>query len=788
MPYYITDNKSVTDCPEWAVIKVVDGKPEKVACHPDKKSASAHMVAMSLAEGMKPLGTYFPNTRAVDGGTYTPPAGVQSAAKRALKWISEGKAGSGFTSVGRNRASQLAAGNAVSARVINKMIAYFARHEVDKKAEGFNAGEKGFPSPGRVAWDAWGGDAGQSWVNGLNNNRSIERDSNVRALICDIDDTIIHHGQLIPDVVDFVESQDVAILLVTGRLESERAKTVDELRRLGMDYDQLIMNNLGSTGKSPEFKKQAAEKILKTYDVIFAIDNDGQARDAYASLGIHTINPANLPQARKELSKMEDDLMKESEMPKISKRDGVEAPTVEMAEPTKQDLAVELADLLGEVVAFKFLAHGFHWNVRGINFAQFHEFFGEIYEDADGSIDSIAENIRKLNYDAPFTLSTFMHSAAEMEATDSTDPLEMCRSLYIANEDVRECIVRALALADELEEQGIVNFLAERQDMHSKWQWQLRSIVGDSFAKSYEIDVEEVAEGTETGNGIETEPITGEDEGNPASAMTTPDGAPMQYNSSKERWATAAALIQRKLDPTQEIVLEGRTKKIETRLNHADCELRAVEGGDGMTFEGYAAVFNSPSEPIGGQFTEYVAPGAFKRSLTSHGYDIKLLWNHDTGQVLGSTRAGTLRLVEDSHGLKAIATLPDTQLGRDTATLLKRGDVANMSFGFTVPKGGDSWSADGSTRTLHNVKLAEVSVVAFPAYQATTATVRAETRAINTDVLAEGLMRLESGENLDNAQAEAIREVVAKLEQVAQDSSSDIDLKQKALELQMKRI
>ena len=99
--------------------------------------------------------------------TYKVPAGVQSAAKRAIKWIEEGKAGDGFTSVGRRRASQLAAGGSVSRDVVIKMRAYFARHAVDKQATGFNAGEKGYPSPGRVAWDAWGGDAGRTWVNGL---------------------------------------------------------------------------------------------------------------------------------------------------------------------------------------------------------------------------------------------------------------------------------------------------------------------------------------------------------------------------------------------------------------------------------------------------------------------------------------------------------------------------------------------------------------------------------------------------------------------------------------------
>lgn len=102
-----------------------------------------------------------------EAATYKVPEGVQSAAKRAVKWIEEGKAGDGFTATGRRRASQLAKGGSVSRDVVVKMRAYFARHIVDKKGEGFNAGEKGYPSPGRVAWDAWGGDAGRTWVNGL---------------------------------------------------------------------------------------------------------------------------------------------------------------------------------------------------------------------------------------------------------------------------------------------------------------------------------------------------------------------------------------------------------------------------------------------------------------------------------------------------------------------------------------------------------------------------------------------------------------------------------------------
>ncbi len=102
-------------------------------------------------------------TNVVEADKYYPPAGAQSAAKRALKWIADGKAGKGFTDVGRARAAQLARGGGVSRDVAAKMKAYFARHVVDKKATGFNAGEDGYPTPGRVAWDAWGGDAAASW-------------------------------------------------------------------------------------------------------------------------------------------------------------------------------------------------------------------------------------------------------------------------------------------------------------------------------------------------------------------------------------------------------------------------------------------------------------------------------------------------------------------------------------------------------------------------------------------------------------------------------------------------
>lgn len=169
MPYYVT--KFHPECKSgWAT---VNGDYEIKGCHKTKASAVKQMVAISLGEDVEPGGTHPRDKKREsftisEAGTYVPPEGVQNAAKRAIKWIGEGKAGDGFTSVGRRRASQLASGKAVSRDVVVKMRAYFARHAVDKQATGFNAGEAGYPSAGRVAWDAWGGDAGRTWVNRLN--------------------------------------------------------------------------------------------------------------------------------------------------------------------------------------------------------------------------------------------------------------------------------------------------------------------------------------------------------------------------------------------------------------------------------------------------------------------------------------------------------------------------------------------------------------------------------------------------------------------------------------------
>lgn len=166
----------------------------------------------------------------------------------------------------------------------------------------------------------------------------------------------------------------------------------------------------------------------------------------------------------------------------------------------------------------------------------------------------------------------------------------------------------------------------------------------------------------------------------------------------------------------------------------ADMDIRIADDGNGLTFRGYAAVFDSPSEPMWGfdgeQVREVIRPGAFDKSLAEtatparkRGRDVKMFLNHNADIVLASTRAGTLRLSTDARGLVAEADLPDNTQGRDTSVSISRGDISTMSFGFNPIK--TDKQAPREQQVLTEVRLWEVSpVTAWPAYQSTSASVR----------------------------------------------------------------
>lgn len=147
---------------------------------------------------------------------------------------------------------------------------------------------------------------------------------------------------------------------------------------------------------------------------------------------------------------------------------------------------------------------------------------------------------------------------------------------------------------------------------------------------------------------------------------------------------------------------------------------------EGPTIEGYFAVFNSIYEIAPGM-TESVAPGAFSRTLAG---DIRALTNHDTTLVLGRTRAHTLELREDEHGLWGkISINPKDADAMNLYERVKRGDVDQCSFGFEIVGEETDFRDDGSVHwTITDVNLFEVSACTFPAYQETNIAARSAER------------------------------------------------------------
>ena len=168
--------------------------------------------------------------------------------------------------------------------------------------------------------------------------------------------------------------------------------------------------------------------------------------------------------------------------------------------------------------------------------------------------------------------------------------------------------------------------------------------------------------------------------------------------------------------------------EIEVRSIVSDLQIRQKEDGKkGRVITGYAAKFDTWSEPIYGWFKEKIARGAFEKADMS---DVLMVFNHDISGVLARTTSGTLALSVDETGLRFEFEAPDTSLGNDMLELVGRGDISKCSFKFVVEK--DEWRyADDKNkleydeRTVKSIsKLYDVSLVTYPAYKDTEASVR----------------------------------------------------------------
>ena len=206
--------------------------------------------------------------------------------------------------------------------------------------------------------------------------------------------------------------------------------------------------------------------------------------------------------------------------------------------------------------------------------------------------------------------------------------------------------------------------------------------------------------------------------------------------------------------------------KVERRIA-PDTEIRAAE--DGKKLIGYAAVFNSLSQNLGG-FREKIDPGTFKRSIQS-GADIRALFNHDPNFVIGRSVAKTLTVSEDGRGLKVEIVPPDTQWAKDLTASISRGDISQMSFGFRVVK--DAWEkkTDENIRTLQDVDLIDVSPVTFPAYPNTAITARSfmKETGLDIDEIEKVFVRVQHKLPLDDKDREVLHRSVETLNKLTID-------------------
>lgn len=161
-----------------------------------------------------------------------------------------------------------------------------------------------------------------------------------------------------------------------------------------------------------------------------------------------------------------------------------------------------------------------------------------------------------------------------------------------------------------------------------------------------------------------------------------------------------------------------------TTIQAAELRVKRDDDGAPTGIAGYAAVFDTPTELMPG-LREQIAKGAFTSALARPD-DVRALFNHDSNYVLGRTKADTLRLEEDAKGLRFDVDMPDTQIARDVATSIERGDVDGSSFSFRVTS--EKWDDEdaGELRTLLDLELFDVGPVTFPAYVDTSVATRSQ--------------------------------------------------------------
>ena len=143
----------------------------------------------------------------------------------------------------------------------------------------------------------------------------------------------------------------------------------------------------------------------------------------------------------------------------------------------REQLIEKMKVVLADSFAFYLKAHQYHWNVEGPDFPQYHDFFGNLYEEVHDAVDKIAEEIRALGDYAPGSFSRYTELSSIADSRNAPSAIEMITTLQGDNQIVLNTLMETYKLAEQYNEIGLSNFLQDRYDAHKKHAWMIRSIL-----------------------------------------------------------------------------------------------------------------------------------------------------------------------------------------------------------------------------------------------------------------------------------------------------------------------
>ena len=445
-----------------------------------------------------------------------PTDAMAAEARRGLEWRKEFNRGG--TPVGVARARDIMNKDTLSISTVRRMHSFFSRHEVDKQGKGFTPGD-GYPSAGRIAWALWGGDPGQTWARAITNRiKAMEKSifseedgvekampkagdfvswnssgGTARGKIARVED----NGRLnVPDSEFSVQgtSDDPALLIqiwkenadgwaATEVYAGHKSSTVSKIPDLTKVQDNMNKNDYMCKGcedsgyvmKGMECPNCGGDGEMPDGEMCDYCGGDGSLAKGMdcpmckaVSTGQIGAGGGGIKQPKQGLPDPFDKKAGFNMDNKINKM---------MPMPSGMDMQVieSLRKSVSNTLVMYSHAHGYHWNVRGDDFAVYHSLFGEIYSDVFSSVDPLAEYIVKLGGVAPKRITESIANATLADAVvDSVDPQFMVQALARDNDVVLETLNVAFQVATNANQQGLANFLAERIDQHQKWAWQLK--------------------------------------------------------------------------------------------------------------------------------------------------------------------------------------------------------------------------------------------------------------------------------------------------------------------------